>query len=74
MIYLFIYVCDMIYMYTCLSVYVCMSMVYVCPPNHLKVDFADIKTFYSLTLQPASSKNQNNLLYDHSATQLTQEN
>ena len=47
-------------MYMCLSVYVCMYMVYACPPNHLKVDFADIKTLYSFTLQPASSKNQSN--------------
>ena len=60
--------CDYIYIYV--FVYVCMYMVYACPPNHLKVDFADIKTLYSFTLQPASSKNQNNLLHDHSATNM----
>lgn len=54
--------CETIYVYVfvCVCMYVCMYMVYTCPPNHLKVDFADIKTLYSFTLQPASSKNQNN--------------
>ena len=45
-----------------------MYIVYKFFPNHLKVDFADTNAFHPHTPQPASAKNQDNLLYDHCAT------